>query len=94
VVAYYGVLADKAAGEVEGVWEAIALFGGTGSQLTNLRARRFDKTGESKGSKAGFMTELAIAVRKTQAEALGLWEQAKDEFQVLEEHQEKTLLKS
>ena len=85
VASYSGPLADKATGEVEGVWKAMALFGGTQFSTNYLSGWRFANDGAGKGSKAGFMMELATALKKAREDAVALWEEAKEEMIKLEE---------
>jgi len=91
VVPYSGVLADKAAGEVEGVWMAMALFGDTGFSKNYLSGWRFDKNGESKGGKAGFMMELAVALKTTREKAEDNWKKALQKLKDLEVSKEQVL---
>lgn len=91
VVSYAGPLADKATGEVEGVWKAMALFGDTDFSKNYLSGWRFAKDGTSKGSKEGFMMELASALKKAREEAVKLWEEAKEAARKLQEEMENTV---
>jgi len=78
VVAHSGPVADKDAGEVEGVWKAMALFGGTVFSKEYLSGWRFEKTDEVKGSKAGFMMDLAVALKNSLKKAEEKWNEAKE----------------
>jgi len=78
VVAHSGPVAEKAAGEVEGVWKAMALFGGTVFSKEYLSGWRFEKTDEVKGSKAGFMMDLALALKNSVKKAEEKWKEAKE----------------
>jgi len=78
VVAHSGPVADKDAGEVQGVWKAMALFGGTVFSKEYLSGWRFEKTDEVKGSKAGFMMDLALALKNSLKIAEDKWQAAKD----------------
>jgi len=87
VASYSGLLADKATGEVEGVWKAMAIFGGTDFSKNYLSGWRFAQEGLGKGSKAGFMMELATALKQEREAAMALWEEAKVEMRKLEEEE-------
>ena len=63
----------------------MALFGGTQFSTNYLSGWRFANDGAGKGSKAGFMMELATALKKAREDAVALWEEAKEEMIKLEE---------
>lgn len=85
VVSYTGVTANKADGEVEGVWKAVAIFGDTGFAKNYLSGWKFDGSATAKGSNAGFMIELARALDTARENARKLWEEAKAQLAILEE---------
>jgi len=83
VVKYTGVVADKDAGEVEGVWKAMAIFGDTDFSKNYLSGWRFAADGANKGTEAGFMMELASALKKSRERVVENLKKAKEELQVL-----------
>lgn len=88
VLKYTGLLADKAEGEVEGVWKAMAIFGNTDFSTKYLSGWRFDLDGVKKGTKAGYMMELARALKKSRERAAQLWDEAKENLKVLKEEKQ------
>ena len=88
VASYTGVVANKDEGEVEGVWKAMAIFADTDFSKNYLSGWKFASDGAGKGAKAGFMMELARALKKSQEKAAALFEEAKQQLEVLKEEKQ------
>ena len=69
VVSYAGVTANTNNGEVEGVCQAVAIFGDTNSATNYLTGWKMDGTSSAKDTKAGFMQKLAKALDAARKQA-------------------------
>ena len=68
-MSYAGVTANTNNGEVEGVCQAVAIFGDTNSATNYLTGWKMDGTSSAKDTKAGFMQKLAIALDAARRQA-------------------------
>lgn len=78
---YTGSVANKDAGEVEGVWKAMAIYSDTEFSKNYLSGWKFSQD----GAKAGLMMQLASALNNAREKAAKLWVEAKQALQVLED---------
>jgi len=74
----------------------MALFGGIDFSKKYLSGWRFEKTDEDKGSKAGFMMDLPLALKNSLKKAEDMWKEAKEKLTklVIELEQGQTVLEA